>query len=188
MPSLSKIKRIFIGNPLENEKLHEERIPKWKALAILSSDALSSVAYATEEILIPLTAFIASAAIWSLPIAIAIACLLLILTLSYRQTIDAYPNGGGAYTVAKENLGQRAGLIAGASLLIDYTLTVSVSVASGVANLSAAFPQLTEHSIFACAIIITVIMMIMVVMAVIVMVMVVMMSMTSARECAQHQV
>ena len=158
MPSLSKIKRIFIGNPLENEKLHEERIPKWKALAILSSDALSSVAYATEEILIPLTAFIASAAIWSLPIAIAIACLLLILTLSYRQTIDAYPNGGGAYTVAKENLGQRAGLIAGASLLIDYTLTVSVSVASGVANLSAAFPQLTEHSIFACAIIITVIM------------------------------
>ena len=158
MPSLSKIKRIFIGNPLENEKLHEERIPKWKALAILSSDALSSVAYATEEILIPLTAFIASAAIWSLPIAIAIACLLLILTLSYRQTIDAYPNGGGAYTVAKENLGQRAGLIAGASLLIDYTLTVSVSVASGVANLTAAFPQLAEHSIFACAVIITVIM------------------------------
>jgi len=158
MPSFHKIKRIFIGNPLENEKLHEERIPKWKALAILSSDALSSVAYATEEILIPLTAFIASAAIWSLPIACAIALLLLILTVSYRQTIDAYPNGGGAYTVAKENLGMKAGLVAGASLLIDYTLTVSVSVASGVANLSAAFPEIAEHNVIVCAIVIGIIM------------------------------
>ncbi len=158
MPQFHEIKKIFIGNPLHNEKLHDEKIPKWKALAILSSDALSSVAYATEEILIPLTAFIASAAIWSLPIASAIALLLLILTMSYRQTIDAYPNGGGAYTVAKENLGMKAGLVAGASLLIDYTLTVSVSVASGVANITAAFPMVAEHQVLVCAIVIFIIM------------------------------
>ncbi len=158
MPRLHQIKRLFIGNPLENEKLHEERIPKWKALAILSSDALSSVAYATEEILIPLIGFVASAEIWSLPIACAIALLLMILTISYRQTIDAYPNGGGAYTVAKENLGTKAGLVAGASLLIDYTLTVSVSVASGVANLTAAFPMISEHQVLVCAFVIGLIM------------------------------
>jgi amino acid transporter len=122
-----------------------EAIPKWKALAVLSSDALSSVAYATEEILIPLAAFSALAMAWSLPIAAGIATLLLILTASYRQTIDAYPNGGGAYIVAKHNLGTYAGLIAGASLLIDYVLTVSVSVASGVENLGSAFPFIAEH-------------------------------------------
>ena len=158
MPQFHEIKKIFIGNPLHNEKIHDEKIPKWKALAVLSSDALSSVAYATDEILIPLTAFAASATIWSLPIAAAIATLLIILTVSYRQTIDAYPNGGGAYTVAKENLGQKAGLIAGASLLIDYTLTVAVSVASGIENIISAFPGIAEHQVIACILIIFVIM------------------------------
>lgn len=141
----SRIKRILVGEPLSNQMAAHERIPKWKALAVLSSDALSSVAYATEEILIPLAGFSAGAMAWSMPIAVAIGVLLLVLTISYRQTIDSYPSGGGAYTVAKDNLGTYAGLIAGASLLIDYVLTVSVSTAAGVQNLASAFPFLAEH-------------------------------------------
>ncbi len=142
---LSQFKQIFLGDPLSTEMMHNERIPKWKALAVLSSDALSSVAYATEEVLIPLSLFAAAATSWSLPIALAIASLLAIITISYQQTIDAYPSGGGAYTVAKDNLGQTAGLVAGAALLIDYILTVSVSVAAGVENIASAFPFLLEH-------------------------------------------
>lgn len=141
------IKNFFIGKPLSDQEAPHEHIPKWKALAVLSSDALSSVAYATEEVLIPLAFFASSAMLWSLPIAAAIAGLLVILTLSYHQTIQAYPNGGGAYTVAKENLGIAAGLIAGAALLIDYVLTVAVSVAAGVENFTAAFPHLHEHKV-----------------------------------------
>jgi len=140
-----RLKQLLVGKPLASEMAHNERIPKWKALAVLSSDALSSVAYATEEILIPLSLFATAAVAWSMPIAIAIAALLFIVTLSYRQTIEFYPNGGGAYIVAKDNLGTMAGLIAGASLLIDYVLTVSVSVASGVENIASAFPLLREH-------------------------------------------
>ena len=136
---------MFLGEPLTNQMAAHELLPKWKALAVLSSDALSSVAYATEEILIPLAAFSLMAVNWSIPIALGIATLLVILTVSYRQTIDAYPSGGGAYIVAKENLGTYAGLIAGASLLIDYALTVAVSVASGVENIASAFPFLGEH-------------------------------------------
>lgn len=145
MLPLARLKRIFLGEPLTNQMAAHELIPKWKALAVLSSDALSSVAYATEEILIPLAAFSTFAASWSIPIAIAIAILLVILTASYRQTIDAYPNGGGAYIVAKENLGTYAGLVAGGSLLVDYVLTVAVSTASGVENLGSAFPLINEH-------------------------------------------
>ncbi|MDG0817207.1 APC family permease [Bdellovibrio svalbardensis] len=147
MGVVRRIKRTLVGNPLTLEHQSHELIPKWKALAVLSSDALSSVAYATEEILIPLSLFAAGAVAWSLPIAFAVAALLVIITLSYRQTIDAYPNGGGAYTVAKENLGKKAGLVAGASLLIDYTLTVAVSVAAGVENFTSAFPGLAEHKV-----------------------------------------
>jgi len=145
MIQLIRFKRILLGQPLTNQMAAHELIPKWKALALLSSDALSSVAYATEEILIPLAAFSAVAVSWSIPISIAIALLLFILTVSYRQTIDAYPSGGGAYIVAKENLGTYAGLTAGASLLVDYVLTVAVSTASGVENLASAFPMLAEH-------------------------------------------
>src|SRR3954469_23498036 len=104
----TRLKRIILGEPLSNQMASHERIPKWKALAVLSSDALSSVAYATEEILIPLAAFSTAAIALSLPIALMIGFLLLVVTLSYRQTIDAYPSGGGAYIVAKENLGQTA--------------------------------------------------------------------------------
>ncbi|MFZ4713457.1 MAG: APC family permease [Bacteriovoracaceae bacterium] len=150
----SQIKRIFIGDPLSTEMAAHEHIPKWKALAVLSSDALSSVAYATEEILIPLSLLSIAAMAWSIPIAIAVGLLLLIITLSYRQTIDAYPNGGGAYTVAKENLGEKAGLVAGAALLIDYILTVAVSVSSGVENIASAVPFIAEHKVMVgCAIV-----------------------------------
>ncbi len=144
---LSKIKQFFIGDPLTIDKIEEEQIPKWKALAVLSSDALSSVAYATEEVLIALLMFSQAAMAWSMPMAIGVALLLLIITLSYQQTISAYPHGGGAYTVAKENLGEIAGLVAGAALLIDYTLTVSVSVSAGVENIGSAFPLIAHHKV-----------------------------------------
>ncbi len=140
---LARLKRLIVGEPIASKMARHQRIPKWKALAVLSSDALSSVAYATEEILIPLAVFGAQS--WSLPIAGGIVLLLLILTLSYRQTIDAYPSGGGAYIVAKENLGTYAGLVAGASLLIDYVLTVAVSTASGVENIVSAIPELSGY-------------------------------------------
>lgn len=142
---IGNLKRKLIGNPISTDMASHERIPKWKALAVLSSDALSSVAYATEEILIPLSLFATAAVAWSLPVALAIVGLLVIVTISYQQTISAYPNGGGAYTVAKENLGTTAGLVAAAALLIDYILTVSVSVAAGVENIAAAFPVLLAH-------------------------------------------
>ena len=147
MRPLQRLKRILVGQPLRSEDSHHQLLSKWKALAVLSSDALSSVAYATEEILLALIAFGTLALNWSLPIGAAILVLLILVTLSYRQTIDAYPSGGGAYIVAKENLGQTAGLIAGASLLIDYVLTVSVSVASGVENIASAVPALQEHMV-----------------------------------------
>jgi amino acid transporter len=156
---ISKIKHVFIGNPLTIDKLEEERIPKWKALAILSSDALSSVAYATEEVLIPLSLFAVAAMAWSIPMAIGVAVLLLIITLSYQQTISAYPHGGGAYTVAKENLGETAGLVAGAALLIDYILTVSVSVSAGLENIGSAFPFISEHRVILGVLVILTIMM-----------------------------
>jgi amino acid transporter len=144
---LQKVKNFLIGTPLSIEHLEEEQIPKWKALAVLSSDALSSVAYATEEVLIPLSLFAVAAMAWSLPMAMGVALLLIIITLSYQQTISAYPNGGGAYTVASENLGSSAGLVAGGALLIDYILTVSVSVSAGVENISSAIPWLAEHKV-----------------------------------------
>lgn len=147
----SKIRRILIGDPLHNSQQAHELIPKWKALALLAADALSSIAYATEEIIIPLAlSGLAFATTWSLPISLAILGLMFIITLSYRQTIQAYPNGGGAYIVAKDNLGTGAGLVAGAALLIDYTLTVAVSVSAGVENLVSAFPGMAGVQVFTC--------------------------------------
>jgi len=135
------VKHFLIGTPIPTAEAEQERMTKVKALAILSSDAISSVAYATEAILATLVAAGSVALGVTLPIAVAIVLLLTIVALSYRQTIFAYPNGGGSYTVAKDNLGTLAGLIAAASLLIDYILTVSVSVASGVQNLASLFPH-----------------------------------------------
>jgi amino acid permease-like protein len=132
---LYRAKRFLIGNPLSNAQAIHERLTKFKALAVLSSDAISSVAYATEACLLVLVAAGTVALSSLIPISIAIIALLAIVALSYSQTIPAYPGGGGSYIVAKDNLGNLAGLIAAASLLIDYVLTVSVSVTSGVQNL-----------------------------------------------------
>src|SRR5436190_515276 len=142
MRFFGKLKRILVGRALRNEQAAHERLSKKVALAVFSSDALSSTAYATEEILLVLAAAAAFGAAgafsYVIPISIAIAALLVIVAISYRQTIHAYPSGGGAYIVAKENLGTTAGLTAAASLLVDYVLTVSVSVAAGVAALTSA--------------------------------------------------
>jgi amino acid transporter len=142
---LYALKRLFIGTPLATAQAEHERLTKVKALAVLSSDAISSVAYATEAILATLIAAGSGNLKYMLPISIAIVILLSIVALSYRQTIPAYPSGGGSYIVAKDNLGVLAGLIAAASLLIDYVLTVSVSVASGVQNLASLFTALSPY-------------------------------------------
>lgn len=139
---MSSIRRLLIGAPLATSQAIHQRLTRVKALAVFSSDALSSSAYATEAILLVLIAAGAGALALSLPIALGIAALLLLVSFSYYQTIHAYPNGGGAYIVAKSNLGTMPGLVAAASLLIDYTLTVAVSVSAGVAALTSAFPAL----------------------------------------------
>lgn len=158
---ISKLRRVLIGSPLSSSHQQHQLIPKWKALPVLAADALSSVAYATEEIVIPLAlaaATIPFATHWLLPIAGAIVILMFIVAMSYRETIAAYPQGGGAYVVVKENLGQGAGLVAAAALLIDYILTVAVSVSAGVENLISAFPQLASVQIFFCIWIILIVM------------------------------
>jgi amino acid transporter len=138
---LSQIKRFVVGEPIPSHLAHHERLSRVTGLAVLSSDALSSVAYATEEILRVLVLVGAAALTFATPIAIIIATILAIVAFSYRQTISAYPGGGGAYIVARENLGDTAALIAAAALLIDYVLTVAVSIAAGVAAITSAFPQ-----------------------------------------------
>ncbi len=141
--------RILIGKPLETKDLIHQAISKPVGLAVFASDALSSTAYATEEILIILSLAGGSAAILgiSIPIAIAIAILLVIVTISYRQTIFAYPNGGGAYIVARDNFGEVPAQVAGAALLTDYILTVAVSISSGVAQITSAFPGLLPYRV-----------------------------------------
>ncbi|MFD0673228.1 APC family permease [Cohnella sp. GCM10027633] len=141
------IKRLLIGRPLKSNELGEQKLIKTKALAILSSDALSSVAYGPEQILIVLFAIGAAAMWYSVPIAIGVLILLLALILSYRQVIFAYPHGGGAYVVSKENLGMFAGLVSGGSLLVDYVLTVAVSVSAGTDAITSAFPSLHGYSV-----------------------------------------
>jgi amino acid transporter len=128
-------------------QMRHERLRKTVALAVFSSDALSSVAYATEEILLILVLAGAAALHLATPIALAIAGLLVIVAVSYQQTIYAYPSGGGSYIVARENLGDVAGLVAGAALLVDYVLTVAVSVAAGVAAITSAFPVLQPQKV-----------------------------------------
>ncbi len=134
---------MLIGQALPSARMAHERLGKIQALAVLSSDALSSVAYATEEILLVLVLAAGSGALGlSWPIAIAIGVLLLVVAISYYQTVHAYPTGGGAYTVSKENLGTLPSLVAGAALLTDYILTVAVSISAGVAAITSAFPAL----------------------------------------------
>ncbi|MDQ0191985.1 amino acid transporter [Paenibacillus wynnii] len=137
----------MIGRPLKSTELGEQKLNKTKALAILSSDALSSVAYGPEQILIVLITVSAAAFWYSMPIAIGVLVLLVALILSYRQIIFAYPHGGGAYVVSKENLGLYPGLIAGGSLLVDYILTVAVSVSAGSDAITSAFPSLHSYNV-----------------------------------------
>src|SRR2546421_4432721 len=157
---MASLKRLLLGSPIRSEHAAHERLTKKTALAVFSSDALSSTAYATEEILLVLA--VAATFYHSVdpfryvvPISIGIAVLLVIVAISYRQTIHAYPSGGGAYIVAKENLGTLPGLIAGASLLVDYVLTVSVSIAAGVEAITSAmvgtrFAGLHNHRVWLC--------------------------------------
>ncbi len=152
---LKSLKRYLVGNPISTEQAQHERINNKTALAVFSSDPLSSVAYSTEAILLVMLAAGTIATGYLVPIVIGITVLLGILVLSYRQTIHAYPSGGGAYIVAKDNLGTQPGLVAGASLLIDYILTVAVSISAGVAALTSAahgtrFEFLEEHRVGIC--------------------------------------
>ena len=141
------LKRWIVGTPMSLAQASHERLSKIVALAVFSSDAMSSVAYATEEILLILVLAGTAAIHLAVPLAIAIAGLLLIVAVSYQQTIHAYPSGGGSYIVARANLGSTAGLVAAAALLIDYVLTVAVSVAAGVAALTSAVPVLLTHRV-----------------------------------------
>ena len=145
--NLTAVKALFLGRPLASAQARHERLSRRSALAVFASDALSSVAYATEEILLVLLAGGVGALAFSIPIGLTIAMLIVIVVSSYRQTILAYPQGGGAYIVSKDNLGTMAGLVAGAALLIDYVLTVAVSVAAGVAALTSAFPALYGYRV-----------------------------------------
>ncbi|HMU29587.1 MAG TPA: APC family permease [Nitrospira sp.] len=139
------LKRWLVGLPLKTKEAAHERLSKRLALAVFSSDALSSVAYATEEILLVLTLAGTAMVGYSIPLSLSIIGLLVILTMSYRQIIFEYPEGGGAYIVGKSNLGEWPGLVAAGALMIDYVLTVAVSVAAGIAALTSAFPDLLAH-------------------------------------------
>ena len=158
--SFSQIKQIVIGRSLPTSAHAEERLTKAAALAVLSSDALSSVAYATQEALLVLMVAGTRPDVlgWSQPIAIAIIVLLGIVILSYRQTVRAYPKGGGSYIVARSNLGLYPGLIAGGSLMIDYILTVAVSVSAGIDNLTSAVPVLRPYTVELCLVFILLLM------------------------------
>jgi hypothetical protein len=144
------IKSFLIGSPIETIKEKHERLSKTTGLAVFSSDALSSVAYGPEEILLALVVGGSAMIHLSMPIALGIVVLIAIVATSYYQTIHAYPSGGGAYIVAKENLGTYPGLVAGSALLIDYVLTVAVSISSGIAAITSAFPATREYTVTMC--------------------------------------
>ncbi len=148
----SLIRRLLFGRPLASARQAHERLPKLLALPVFASDAVSSVAYGPEEVLLAL--MVAGAIAWtvSLYVGAAIAFLIVLVTISYRQTIFAYPQGGGSYTVAKENLGTNYGLVAAAALLTDYILTVAVSIASGVFAFISAYPQWAQYRTEICVI------------------------------------
>lgn len=141
---------LLIGRPLRTSDASKEQITPFEGLSALSLDALTSVAYGPEAIIVVLAAAGSSALHLILPVTIAIVVLLAILVTSYRQVIDAYPGGGGAYAVSRANLGVHASLVAGAALVVDYTLTVAVSIAAGVASLTSAFPSLSPYTVAIC--------------------------------------
>ncbi|WP_369248340.1 amino acid permease [Streptomyces sp. R41] len=141
------LKRLVIGRAMRSEELHETLLPKRLALPIFASDPLSSVAYATQEILLVLTLGGLAYLHFTPWIAAAVVALMTVVVLSYRQVVHAYPSGGGSYEVVSTNLGPSAGLVVAASLLVDYVMTVAVSVASGVDNIISALPQLADHRV-----------------------------------------
>jgi amino acid transporter len=142
------LKKMLLGRPIHNDQASHQRLSNPVALAVFSSDALSSVAYATEEIVLALAVAGAGALALAWPISLAIAALLVIVAFSYRQTIKAYPGGGGAYIVAKANLGDLPGLVAGGALLVDYVLTVAVSISAGTAAITSAIPQVLPNKLY----------------------------------------
>jgi amino acid transporter len=144
----SLLKRLLIGSPLSSAKLEEQRLTKRVALAVFGTDAIASTAFATQEILVVLVPAAGMAALdYLVPISLVVIALLAIVTTSYRQTLYAYPNGGGSYIVSRENLGTGASLVAAASLMVDYTLTVAVSIAAGVAAVTSAIAPLRGHEV-----------------------------------------
>src|ERR1700722_19395646 len=142
--------QVLIGRPLRFREAAKEQISPVEGLAALSLDALTSVAYGPEAILIVLAAAGATSLHLILPITIAIVVLLAVLVTSYRQVIDAYPHGGGAYAVSRDNFGPAVSKVAGAALIVDYTLTVAVSIAAGVGALTSAFPSTTPYTVEMC--------------------------------------
>lgn len=148
MPTTKRVKWIVFGRPLSTAEEEQQLLPKRLALPVFASDPLSSVAYATEEAMLVLTLAGTGALVHLPPVTLAVATLLLIVILSYRQTIRAYPDGGGAFIVASENLGIRTGTVAAAALLVDYVLTVAVSVAAGVAAITSAVPELLQERVW----------------------------------------
>ena len=154
---LSKIKHLIIGSPLPTQEMGENRLNKIRALAAFSPDALSSIAYANQEIFLGLVIAGAAGLGLSWPIGLAITGLLIIVSISYYQTIHGYPNGGGSYVVARDNLGQGAGLVAASALLIDYLLTAAVSLTAGTEAMASAFPFLWEHRVIFALILLAVI-------------------------------
>jgi amino acid transporter len=147
---LKRAKQLLFGRPLPSERLEHERLNKKTALAVLSSDAISSVAYATEQILLVLAILGPVALNYLVAISSVIVGLLVLVAISYRQTIFAYPEGGGSYTVAKDNIGVGPGLVAAAALLTDYILTVAVSISGGIAAITSAYPRLLPHTVILC--------------------------------------
>ncbi|MFZ0529022.1 MAG: APC family permease, partial [Propionicimonas sp.] len=143
-------KRILVGNPMRSNQMHETLLPKRLALPVYCSDPISSNAYATQEILLVLALGGAASVLLTPWVALAVIALLALVTLSYRQTCHAYPDGGGAYAVSKDNLGRSASLIAAAALLVDYVMTVAVSIAASVENLVSAFPELHAYTVPLC--------------------------------------
>src|SRR5215475_15195760 len=141
------MKRIVVGRPLRSDRLTEQLLPKRIALPVFASDPLSSVAYATQEILLVLTLGGLAYLFLAPWVGLAVVALLAVVVISYRQVVRAYPSGGGSYEVASTNLGQAAGLVVAAALLVDYVMTVAVSVAAGVDNIISAVPALNPHRV-----------------------------------------
>src|SRR3954465_1478721 len=147
MASGTAIARLVVGRPMRSARLGETLLPKRLALPVFCSDPLSSVAYATEQILLVL-GLGGLSLLWLTPrLGLGVVALLVIVVASYRQTCRAYPNGGGAYAVSRRNLGVPAGLVAASALLVDYVLTVAVSVVAGVAAFTSAVPALAPHAV-----------------------------------------